>query len=219
MRIIVNRYCGRQVSDRSMNGYHVVQLVEPNPGVRLGPARSRAAVPGRPASLGKPGSGRSGTLPARPIRAAHADLPRCLHAARRDPLRSLCPFGREGDRLAFDALGRGHRSMRRSRRQRFRPHHPEPGAVRLSDLRTEPPAALRHTDRTATSCPALADGGAPPAGDASRALGWLGPGEIEAGLEAIMPKLFAEDFGELAAARAILPIWMAEPLSALIAHG
>ena len=58
-----------------------------------------------------------------------------------------------------------------------------------------------------------------PAGDAVRALAWLGPREVDTGLEAIMPKLSAEDFGELAAARAILPIWMAEPLSALIAHG
>ena len=58
-----------------------------------------------------------------------------------------------------------------------------------------------------------------PAGDAVRALAWLGPREVETGLEAIMPKLSAEDFGELVAARAVLPIWMAEPLSALIAHG
>ena len=58
-----------------------------------------------------------------------------------------------------------------------------------------------------------------PAGDAVRALAWLGPREVETGLEAIMPKLPAEDFGELAAARAVLPIWIAEPLSALIAHG
>ena len=58
-----------------------------------------------------------------------------------------------------------------------------------------------------------------PAGDAVRALAWLGPREVDTGLEAIMPKLSAEDFGELAAARAVLPIWMAEPLSALIAHG
>ena len=58
-----------------------------------------------------------------------------------------------------------------------------------------------------------------PAGDAVRALAWLGPREVEAGLEAVVPKLSTEDFGELAAARAILPIWMAEPLSARIAHG
>ena len=58
-----------------------------------------------------------------------------------------------------------------------------------------------------------------PAGDAVRALAWLGPREVEAGLEAIVPKLSTEDFGELAAARAVLPIWMAGPLSAQIAHG
>ena len=58
-----------------------------------------------------------------------------------------------------------------------------------------------------------------PAGDAVRALAWLGPREVEAGLEAIVPKLSTEDLGELAAARAILPIWMAEPLSVLVANG
>ena len=57
------------------------------------------------------------------------------------------------------------------------------------------------------------------AGDAVRALAWLGPREVETGLEAIMPMLSTEDLSELAAARAVLPIWMAEPLSALIAHG
>ena len=43
-----------------------------------------------------------------------------------------------------------------------------------------------------------------PAGDAVRALAWLGPREVDTGLEAIMSKLSAEDFGELAAARAVL---------------
>ena len=58
-----------------------------------------------------------------------------------------------------------------------------------------------------------------PAGDAVRALAWLGPREVEAGLDAVVPKLSTEDFGELAAARALLPIWMAEPLCVLVAHG
>ncbi len=58
-----------------------------------------------------------------------------------------------------------------------------------------------------------------PAGDVVRALAWLGPREVETGIDAIMPKLSAEDFDELAAIRAILPTWMAVPLSARITHG
>ena len=57
------------------------------------------------------------------------------------------------------------------------------------------------------------------AGDVIRALAWLGPREVQASLEAVTPRLSAEDLDELAVARAILPIWMAEPLSALIANG
>ena len=52
-----------------------------------------------------------------------------------------------------------------------------------------------------------------PAGDAVRALAWLGSREIETGIEAIVTKLSAEDFAELVAARALLPAWMAGPLS------
>ena len=58
-----------------------------------------------------------------------------------------------------------------------------------------------------------------PAGDAVRALAWLGPEEVEAGLEAIRPKLSAEDMRELAASRAVMPAWMAEPVSAMVADG
>ena len=57
------------------------------------------------------------------------------------------------------------------------------------------------------------------AGNAVRALAWLGPEEIETGIEAIMPELSAEDLGELAVACAILPTWMTAPLSARIARG
>ena len=57
------------------------------------------------------------------------------------------------------------------------------------------------------------------AGEAVRALAWLGPEEVEAGLEAIRPKLSAEDMRELAASRAVMPAWMAEPVSAIVADG
>ena len=56
------------------------------------------------------------------------------------------------------------------------------------------------------------------AGDVIRALAWLGPEEIEDGLEVVLPGLSADELDELATARAVMPSWMAEPLSARIAH-
>lgn len=58
-----------------------------------------------------------------------------------------------------------------------------------------------------------------PAGLAVRAMAWLGPYEIEESLEVIKRTLSAADLDELAATRAILPSWMAGPVSALVAHG
>ena len=57
------------------------------------------------------------------------------------------------------------------------------------------------------------------AGDVIRALAWLGPEEVEDSLEAVLPKLSEEDRDELSAARAIMPIWIAEPVSARLSHG
>ncbi len=55
------------------------------------------------------------------------------------------------------------------------------------------------------------------AGEALRALSWLGPGEVEAGLDVIGRKLSSGDLRELAELRAIMPNWIAEPASALVA--
>ncbi len=57
------------------------------------------------------------------------------------------------------------------------------------------------------------------AGQVVRALAWLGPAEVEDGLDAVLPTLSEADRDELAEARALMPIWMAEPLSARLAHG
>lgn len=57
------------------------------------------------------------------------------------------------------------------------------------------------------------------AGDVVRALAWLGPLEAEDGLALVVSRLSAEDLAELAAARATMPVWMAAPVSALIANG
>ena len=58
-----------------------------------------------------------------------------------------------------------------------------------------------------------------PAGNAVRALAWFGPREVEDTLAAIASRLSDDDMAELAAARAIMPAWMAEPVSALVADG
>lgn len=72
---------------------------------------------------------------------------------------------------------------------------------------------LRHAPRWQLVAPGR------PAGLAVRALAWMGPLEIEKSLEVIKRNLSEEDLAELAAARAILPSWMAGPLSTLVPHG
>ena len=54
------------------------------------------------------------------------------------------------------------------------------------------------------------------AGGAVSALAWLGPEEIEENLRAIERKLSSKDFVELAEARAVMPSWIAESISARI---
>ena len=72
---------------------------------------------------------------------------------------------------------------------------------------------LRHAPRWQLAAPHRK------AGDVIRALAWLGPEEVEDGLEAVLRTLSDADREELAAARAIMPVWMAEPLSVRLAHG
>ena len=75
------------------------------------------------------------------------------------------------------------------------------------------PVELRHTPRWQLVAPHRT------AGVVVRALAWLGPHEVEDSLDAVLPKLKQEDLDELAAARAVMPRWMAEPLSTRLAHG
>ena len=70
---------------------------------------------------------------------------------------------------------------------------------------------LRHAPRWQLAAPYR------PADEAFRALSCLGPGEVEAGLYAIGRRLSLEDLEELAGLRAIMPNWIAEPASALVA--
>ena len=72
---------------------------------------------------------------------------------------------------------------------------------------------LRHAPRWQLAAPHRK------AGNLIRALAWLGPQEVESSLEAVFPTLSKNERDELAAARGIMPLWMAEPVSVCIAHG
>ena len=58
-----------------------------------------------------------------------------------------------------------------------------------------------------------------PAGEAIRALAWLGPEKAEAALRSLSSKLPQGAFGELAAAAPRLPSWLARQVTALAARG
>jgi len=57
------------------------------------------------------------------------------------------------------------------------------------------------------------------AGDAIRALAWMGSEEVGENLEAISKKLSDDELDELAAWRALMPAWIAEPVSDMVANG
>jgi hypothetical protein len=57
------------------------------------------------------------------------------------------------------------------------------------------------------------------AGDVVRALAWLGPKKAGAALRTLRAKLPAAEMNKVASARARLPTWMAQELSALVPRG
>ncbi len=71
---------------------------------------------------------------------------------------------------------------------------------------------LRHAPRWQLAAPHRK------AGEVVRALAWLGPEEVENSLDAVLPTLSDDDLAELSFARALMPIWMARPVSARLAH-
>ena len=74
------------------------------------------------------------------------------------------------------------------------------------------PVELRHAPRWQLAAPHSK------AGQVIRALSWLGREEIEEGLEAVLPTLSEEEQRQLSSARALMPNWMAEPVSAHVTH-
>ncbi len=73
------------------------------------------------------------------------------------------------------------------------------------------PVVLRHAPRWQLVAPNRL------AGNIVRALAWLGPLEVDDGLERLAPRISAEDLADLASVRAVLPAWLAEPISRLVA--
>ncbi len=57
------------------------------------------------------------------------------------------------------------------------------------------------------------------AGEAVRALAWLGPEKAGAAINQLRTKLSQSELTEIASARPRLPTWMAQEVSALVAHG
>ena len=78
--------------------------------------------------------------------------------------------------------------------------------LRLGELELE----LRHGPRWKMVAPHR------PAGDAVRALAWLGPREVKKNLGTIEKRLSSRDLEELAATRAVMPSWLAGPVSAML---
>lgn len=79
--------------------------------------------------------------------------------------------------------------------------------LKLGELRVE----LRHTPSWQLVAPYRKGG------DTVRALAWLGPREIKKHLGTVRSKLSGEDRQELLTLRAVMPSWMAEPVSRMIA--
>ena len=75
------------------------------------------------------------------------------------------------------------------------------------------PVDLRHAPRWQLAAPHRKTG------VVIRALAWLGPEEVEDSLDAVLPQLSERELNELAAARAVMPRWLAEPLSARLTNG
>jgi len=57
------------------------------------------------------------------------------------------------------------------------------------------------------------------AGEVVRALAWLGPEKASKAMQKLRAKLPQSELKKIASARSRLPIWMAQEISALVAHG
>ena len=183
--------------------------------------RPRRCVRLRWLHLGNRAAVGPGVVAACAVGRSDADLPRRLHAPRSRPASA---FGRPA------SAGRSPLCRRYGAKRSCRAAARRPTAfglttqipVRAVYLTSGPgrrlhfgalTVELRHAPRWQLAAPHRK------AGDVIRALAWLGPEEVEDSLEAVLPTLSEEDRDELAIARAVMPIWMAEPVSARLSHG
>ena len=152
----------------------------------------------------------------------HATRPK-LNQLRQPPLLSEGPGGNALTRVSFCSLiplGRTDNPLRWSCCECPRPHHAGTRPPRLPHVRAQPQPELGEITIELQHAPRwqlVAPNGA--AGNAVRALAWLGPEEVEEGLSMISRQLTDEDIGELAEARAMMPGWIAGPVSNLVANG
>ena len=104
-------------------------------------------------------------------------------------------------------------------RQHPRSHDTGADPVGLSDFRPHPEDEPRQTGRRASPrTPLAARNGASAAGEAVRALAWLGPEKAEAALQTLKRKLPPGAFSELVAVAPQLPTWLARSVGKA-AHG
>lgn len=75
------------------------------------------------------------------------------------------------------------------------------------------PIELRHAPRWQLVSPNRKSG------DVVRALAWIGPEDVDDGLKLVAGSLSDDEIDELGAARAVMPNWMAESVSAWCANG
>ena len=174
----------------------------------------------RPASPRSPSGDRLGTVTLGPLGRADADLPGRIHASRRDPFGLRAP--RLGKALAALSALWGETIVPCGGAAANRLGLITQNPVRAVYLTSGPNrrlhfgssvVELRHAPRWQLAAPHRK------AGDVIRALAWLGPEEVEDGLKAVLPTLRDEDRAELSAARATMPNWMAQPVSARLSHG
>ena len=121
----------------------------------------------------------------------HADLSRDLHESRRNAVRALRAQPRQGARRTRESVERDHRPVRRRRAAHvlglttqipIRSVYLTSGSrrrLRFGNLDVE----LRHAPRWQLAAPRRR------AGEIIRALAWLGPTEVRAGLQAVLPGL------------------------------
>ena len=110
----------------------------------------------RTAAPGEPGCRGPNAVTSCAARRPAARGPRHLCPAGREPLRFPCALDRQDGRGAGHSTRGNHRVARRVRRQLARAHDSGTDAVRLSDVRPQPPPKAGRPDRRVAACAGVA---------------------------------------------------------------